>query len=588
MKRFVDSTKSISAFLLYIIFEKKINFIFLAIFAIMADLASNILLPYTTGKLIDSLSAINSNAQAVLPTALILLGAWVLTEFAEGAKGIMLAITMPHVEASIRTKSFAQINKYPYAYFTKKNLGDIGQRINTLPTSAKNIIDDSFTVFLPLIVSIIISAIFLYFVNSILALIFSCWLITHIAICLWYCIKATERSSHQSASRAKLYGRITDAILNQLSIKIFNNYKHEEKEVLTMQQDEVQKYKRNLLYVERFKILLSCISIMFIAVLLYISLQLWHAGGITSGSLIYIITNILSIVQDLWVAGDEISFSFYELGICKQSLKVLHAESEGIGDKDKQRLQITNGNIQFKNVRFGYTKDKSLFHNKDIEIKAGQKVGLIGFSGSGKTTFANLIMRFYDVEYGSIIIDAQDIKNYSLESVREGIAFIPQDTILFHRSIMENIRYGKLNATDEEVIEAAKKAECHDFIMRLENQYEAAVGERGSLLSGGQRQRISIARTILKDAKIIIMDEATSALDAITESLINKSIKNLTHGKTTITIAHKLSTVMEMDRILVFDNGRIIEDGSHKDLIALKGYYEHIWKMHNSQENVKL
>jgi ATP-binding cassette subfamily B protein len=240
-------------------------------------------------------------------------------------------------------------------------------------------------------------------------------------------------------------------------------------------------------------------------------------------------------------------------------------------------LHCTTGHITFDKVKFHYKDTKPLFENKSIEIEAGQKVGLVGYSGGGKSTFVHLILRLYDVTHGSILIDGQDIKSVSQDSLRENIAMIPQDPSLFHRSLRENIRYGRIDATDEEVMEAAKKAHAHEFIEKLPQGYDALVGERGVKLSGGQRQRIAIARAILKNAPILIMDEATSQLDSLTEALIQESLWQLMEHKTTLVIAHRLSTLLHMDRILVFDQGKIVEDGNHNDLLSKGGLYKNLW-----------
>ncbi len=246
---------------------------------------------------------------------------------------------------------------------------------------------------------------------------------------------------------------------------------------------------------------------------------------------------------------------------------------------DAKPLVVTKGHIKFEQVTFYYKEDNSLFEQLDVEIQAGTKVGLVGASGSGKTTFVNLILRFFDVESGRILIDGQDIAQVTQDSLHEQIAMIPQDTSLFHRSLMENIRYGRLEATDQEVIEAAKRAHCHEFISSLPEGYHTLVGERGIKLSGGQRQRIAIARAMLKNAPILVLDEATSALDSVTEKYIQVALSSLMQGRTVIVIAHRLSTLAEMDRILVFDQGHIIEDGNHPTLLAKQGHYAKLWHM---------
>jgi ATP-binding cassette subfamily B protein len=243
-----------------------------------------------------------------------------------------------------------------------------------------------------------------------------------------------------------------------------------------------------------------------------------------------------------------------------------------------QSLQVRRGAITFDQVKFNYKGATTLFHNKSVTISAGQKIGLVGYSGSGKTTFINLILRMYDVTAGAILIDGQDIRQVTQVSLHRAIGLIPQDPSFFHRSLLENIRYGRLDASDAEVITAAQQAHADDFIVRLPQGYASLVGERGVKLSGGQRQRLAIARVFLKNAPILVLDEATSQLDSVTEQVIQQSLKRLMHGKTSIVIAHRLSTLLQMDRILVFEAGAIIEDGPHEALLAKGGLYKTLWE----------
>jgi ATP-binding cassette subfamily B protein len=242
-----------------------------------------------------------------------------------------------------------------------------------------------------------------------------------------------------------------------------------------------------------------------------------------------------------------------------------------------RELVVSKGEIIFEDVQFSYQGSDPLFQNKSVKIESGQKVGLVGYSGSGKSTFVNLILRLFDVTSGQITVDGQDIRHVTQDSLRANIGMIPQDPSLFHRTLGENIRYGKTNATDEEIVEASKKAHAHAFISALAQGYDSLVGERGVKLSGGQRQRIAIARAILKNAPLLILDEATSQLDSVTESDIQDSLWQLMQGKTTIVIAHRLSTLLHMDRILVFDESKIVEDGTHQALLTQRGLYATLW-----------
>ena len=278
------------------------------------------------------------------------------------------------------------------------------------------------------------------------------------------------------------------------------------------------------------------------------------------------------------MAGRFVIFA-EELGRSKQALSLISEKHEITDSQRAKSLVLTEGRIEFENVSFHYDQAEALFHNKSVIITKGQKIGLIGLSGSGKSTFVNLILRLFDLESGCIYIDGQNIQKVTQKSLRENIAMIPQDISLFYRTIMENIRYGRIEASDAEVISASKQAQCHEFIMQMKDDYQSLVGERGIKLSGGQRQRIAIARAILKNAPILILDEATSALDSLTESFIQDSLKRLMTGRTVIVVAHRLSTLSAMDRILVFDAGAIIEDGTHEELIRADGHYSRMWKM---------
>ncbi|UNM06048.1 MAG: ATP-binding cassette domain-containing protein [Holosporaceae bacterium] len=246
-------------------------------------------------------------------------------------------------------------------------------------------------------------------------------------------------------------------------------------------------------------------------------------------------------------------------------------------------IQVKKGKIEFKDVHFGYRQDSKVFKGLDITFEPGEKIGLVGQSGSGKTTLVNLILRYYDITSGSIKIDDQDIGQVTQNSLRQAISVIPQDVCLFHRTIMDNIRYGRLDAKDDQVMIAAKKARAHDFICELTKGYKTIAEERGSNLSGGQRQRIAIARAILKNAPILILDEATSALDPVTEKEIQSVLDDLMVNKTCLVVAHRLSTLVTMDRILVFKDGKIIEEGSHKALLRKKGYYASLWALQSGK-----
>ena len=299
---------------------------------------------------------------------------------------------------------------------------------------------------------------------------------------------------------------------------------------------------------------------------------------VTTGDFALILGLSIETGYTIWCTIFEFNEFNKVAGRCKQSLMALILPLDIPDKPGAVALQCEQGQINFNQVKFDYHGARSLFQHQSIEIQAGQKVGLVGYSGGGKSTFVHLMLRLYEVAEGAILIDGQDIRSVTQDSLRAHIAMIPQDPSLFHRSLMDNIRYANRYATDEEVFDAAKKAHAHEFITKLLKGYASIVGEKGVKLSGGQCQRIAIARAFLKKAPILILDEATSQLDAVTENLIQESLYALMQGKkTTLIIAHRLSTLLHMDRILVFDKGKIVEDGTHHHLLAQNGLYKQLW-----------
>ena len=271
------------------------------------------------------------------------------------------------------------------------------------------------------------------------------------------------------------------------------------------------------------------------------------------------------------------------VGICTQSLSFIVEPHELVDSADAQDLVISRAMIEFKNICFSYHQGTPVFENLNLVLEPGQKVGLVGLSGGGKSTFVKILLRLYDVQSGSILIDKQDIRHVKKHSLIDQMATIPQEPELFHRTVLENIRFARPDASDEEVFAAATVANCHQFISELPQGYESLVGERGIKLSGGQRQRIAIARAVLKNAPILILDEATSALDSLTEKYIQEGLDEAMKGKTAIVIAHRLSTLKSMDRILVFEQGAIVEDGSPNDLLDNpEGKFSMLWKMQSA------
>ncbi len=361
-------------------------------------------------------------------------------------------------------------------------------------------------------------------------------------------------------------GLLSDLIINNYTIKLFASEKKEERKYAKLNYDTA--HARKIQYHKSIWIWGSSAAIWIILEIgiMYLAIRMWWNGTISLGMIVLLQTYILRLIDFLWGIGQTLRHTFIAISEASEILQIIDTLHE-IQDKSSKKLKLQHGAISFNNVNFSYGENQ-IFHDLNFHIKPGERVALVGESGSGKTTITKLLFRLYDIQKGEILIDDQNIAEVTQESLRSSMSMIPQDPILFHRSIRENIAYGKPNASDEEIIAAAKMARCHEFISHLKDGYETLVGERGIKLSWGERQRVAIARAILENKQIIVMDEATSALDSESEFLIQEAIEELMQNKTLLIIAHRLSTIMKMDKIIVMDQGKIAEKGSHKELLA--------------------
>ena len=416
-----------------------------------------------------------------------------------------------------------------------------------------------------------------YFVNPIFCFILVTWFMLFASASILMSKKLVALSDAQASAESVVVGELVDSFSNHSNIRIFSRKSYENLRMEPFFIKQQKAYSATYFY----SLIMHSIQGGLIAIMMgfssYFLVYLYGKNLVTIGDFALILGLSMETGHMMWFTMSEVDEFNKAVGRCKQSLNSLMMPIE-IQDKlSAIPLQCSKGEITFDKVKFHYKGTEPLFQNKSVTIDAGQKVGLVGYSGSGKSTFVNLILRLYDITDGAILIDGQNIREVTEDSLRCNIAMIPQDPSLFHRSLMDNIRYGRIDATDEEVIEAAKKAHAHEFITKLPQGYDSLVGERGVKLSGGQRQRIAIARAILKNAPILILDEATSQLDSVTENLIQESLWELMQDKTTIVIAHRLSTLLRMDRIMVFDQGKIVEDGTHTKLLASNGLYKTLW-----------
>lgn len=485
---------------------------------------------------------------------------------------------MPSLYNDIILKVLDYTEQHSHSYFQNHFGGSIVNKISEMANAIQDIVELVIGRFFSHTIALLIACFAMASVNHNLALIFLAWIIIFLG-CSYFLSKEPHLLSEKlSKSQTKLMGKIIDSITNILTVRLFARQKFEINYIEAQARKRIEKARALHWSNLKRQAGMETASNILMGILIYYLIYTRQQGLITIGDFALILMISISAIDAVWnLSRDFLDFS-EKLGRCSQTLTLITAPHEIKNAENALPLKINNSHVEFQQVCFGFSENKLLFDNLSVAIPAGQKVGMVGYSGSGKTTFANLIIRLFDIQAGRILIDGQEIARVTQESLHENISFIPQDPLLFHRSIIENIRYGKLDATEEEIIEAAIKANAHDFIKNLPEGYNTLVGERGIKLSGGQRQRIAIARAFLKDVKILILDEATSALDSVTEYIIQESLKKLMKDKTVFVIAHRLSTLQDMDRILVFEKGKIIEDGNHQQLMKKKGVYAYLWE----------
>ncbi|MBS0184839.1 MAG: ABC transporter ATP-binding protein [Proteobacteria bacterium] len=484
---------------------------------------------------------------------------------------------IPALHKKITNSIFSYMIKHDHSYYQNNFSGSLANKINDLKNSIPDIVRIFIDRFLSHILGLAVAIFTLWHVRIEFALAMLTWTLLFIGVAFFCSKRIQHLADKQSELGSTVTGKLVDILSNILSVKLFSRQR-KEKESLNETLQEALKAERKLQWFYFWMWIFYGYSFLITqGICLYFLIKGREQGIISIGDFALVMSLNISIVDFLWGLMQEFSQFSKLLGVTIQALRTTTMPHK-IKDSPKAlELMVTKGKIVFDKVQFYYKGAEPLFNKSSITIFPSQKVGLVGFSGSGKSTFVNLILRLFDVTEGRILIDDQDIKNVTQDSLREAISIIPQDPSLFHRTLMENIRYGKLEASDEEVIEASQRAHAHEFISKLPLRYDSLVGERGIKLSGGQRQRIAMSRAILKNAPILILDEATSQLDSVTEHEIQESLWNLMKEKTTIIIAHRLSTLLRMDRILVFDQGKIIQDGPHKELLK-GGFYKTLWE----------
>jgi ATP-binding cassette, subfamily B, bacterial len=485
------------------------------------------------------------------------------------------------VMANINNECFEYMQGHSYRFFTDNFAGALVKKVGKLSRAFETIMD-RFTFDLARItLKLIIITAVLSTYNTYIALGVVAWALLFIGMNYGLSVYKLKYDVAKSKADTKITASLADVITNNINIKLFSSLRDEFKRFVEVTEDWYRKTKKTWTLSVRIEGLQAFLMISLEILILFKVIDLWESDLLTVGMIFVIQAYLWDLFGQLWDFGRTVRHIYEALADAEEMTKILDDNHEVRDVRGAKELKIRAGKIKFTDVGFSYgKKNEKVIEGLTFKIKAGEKVALIGPSGGGKSTIFKLILRLFDIQKGDIVIDGQDISKVTQDSLRSEIALVPQDPILFHRSLMENIRYGRRDASDQAVYAAAKMAHCSEFIDRFPKGYDTLVGERGVKLSGGQKQRVAIARAILSNAKILMLDEATSSLDSESEELIQDALKNLMKNKTTLVIAHRLSTIMESDRILVLKDGKVIEDGQHADLINKKGsLYNKLWNL---------
>lgn len=553
------------------------------LFSIVAGSSINVILPLYYKKFFDVLGS--EQTKEVIAGGLVdVLIVILIINFIGWIAWRIATFSLTHVFAQLiadmQNTCFKYLHKHSFSYFNNNFVGALVKRVGYFTNSFRDILDRVLWDFIPLVVKMSIIIVVLFWSNFILGAIVITWLIVFVVVNWLMAQYKMKFDIKRAEAQTRSTGFLSDTITNNSNLKLFCGYKKEVKGFFNLNEKvrKLAEFSFNLDNI--FEAIQSLLMIILEVGIFYVGIKLWEKGMFTIGDFVLLQSYVLIIFMHIWSFGKMIRRTYQNLADAEEMTEIFNTPHEIQDAKRAKILKIKKGKIELKNVDFYYHKTRKVFDRFNLTMEGCQRVALIGPSGAGKTTVVKLLLRNFDVFGGKILIDDQDISKITQESLWENISLVPQDPILFHRSLMENIRYGKFDATDEEIIKSSKLAHCHEFISDLPEKYDTFVGERGVKLSGGERQRVAIARAILRNAPILILDEATSSLDSHSESLIQDALDKLMKNKTVIVIAHRLSTIVKMDRIVFIDEGKIIEDGAHKKLLKKKsGQYKKLWEL---------
>ncbi|NLF03143.1 MAG: ABC transporter ATP-binding protein [Anaerolineales bacterium] len=541
----------------------------------------SILLPYGIAQIIRAVEAASDapgSWMALLQAPLLAFVALAIGEVVfSRAAGTLQFYFGPVQRHAITRALYAYLQHHSHRYLSNNFAGALAHRVGETSLGTNQIMWAIIFDFWPVAIVFTVSIALLLQAHLQLALFVLCWAVAFVGLSWWLATHCQPYAVKAASARSDTTGKLVDSVTNLFSARLFARLGFEREHLDQHLAVELKAVRKSMWYSERVRWFQFLAAATLKIGTLWYALKLWSEGLIGVADFVLATSLALLIINEARNLSRRFLEFFEFIGNVSNGVRTIVRPHEVVDLPQARAVPITRGDIRFDGIGFGYSSGQTVFDGLDLHIPAGQRVGLVGFSGSGKSSLVNLLLRLYDPQRGRILIDGVDIRHMPQENLHDQLGLIPQDPSLFHRSLLDNIRYGRLGASDDEVIAAARLAHAHEFIVQMKEGYHSMVGERGVKLSGGQRQRIAIARVILKNAPVLILDEATSSLDSVTERTIQETLDEIMRDKTVIVIAHRLSTIAHLDRILVFDRGRIVEDGSHAELLTLNGTYRRLW-----------
>ncbi len=541
----------------------------------------NIVRPIYFKKIVDLLSLNDKNHSILTHDLFVLISVMIGISFlvlitARFGKFIIFAFEI-NVVRELRNFCFEKIQGHSQTFFSNTFSGSLVTKSRRFVGAFEMMADVFIFNFYSTALILLGAFVVIFSESKLIAGLFFLWIALYLLIIFIFLKKKFRYDVIEAAADSKIGGRLADVFGNILAVKIFSAKKSEITSFHEVTNDASNKSRKAWFFGGKMELIQGILTFLVQSSLLYVMIKLWLNGKITTGTVVLVQTYMVIIFDKLWDLANALTKFMKSGADMKEMIDIFEVTSDIVDPKNPQPLAVKAGHLVFNNVSFAYKDSQEFFRDFNLDIKSGERIGLVGHSGSGKSTITSLILRFMDVSLGSITIDGQDIKDVTQDDLRSAISYVPQESILFHRTIRDNIAYGKRDATDEEIVSVAQKAHAHEFISKLPKGYDTKVGERGVKLSGGERQRVAIARAMLKNAPILVLDEATSSLDSISESYIQDALGELMNEKTSIVIAHRLSTIQKMDRIVVLDHGKIVEEGTHQKLLENNGIYKSLW-----------